>query len=259
MLFRSPGGDAAGQRQFGIPPGAPEADDADRTMLGFEQREWFLDTLKETDATWKAWANEVALSPLWLAFSDAGQFARNYDAWGGYEHERREIMGQLTHFDVDNFLTFTGDLHTYLASYLMNDWEAVENRTPVRPKGETVGVELMAPAITSNPGIADVWGKKGRTNVESESPSLTSETLSEVVTEESPHVEFFNAKYNGYAIAEFTHEEATWSAYAVDDTVDEPDAPRALLRKFRIPEGEVTLEELEAAEGLPNDPLNDGS
>ena len=45
----------------------------------------------------------------------------------------------------------------------------------------------------------------------------------------------------------------------MDDTVDEPDAPRALLRKFRIPEGEVTLEELEAAEGLPNDPLNDGS
>ena len=260
-LFSSlpPGGDAAGQRQFGIPPNVPEADDADRTMLGFEQREWFLDTLKETDATWKAWANEVALSPLWLAFSDDGQFARNYDAWDGYEHERREIMGQLTHFDVDNFVTFTGDLHTYLASYLMNDWETVESRTPVRPEEETVGVELMAPAITSNPGIADVWGKKGRTDVESESPSLTNETLSEIVTEESPHAEFFNAKYNGYAIAEFTPEEATWGAYAVDDTVDEPDAPRALPRNFRIPEGEVALEELEAAEGLPNDPLNDGS
>ena len=259
-LFSSlpPGGDAAGQRQWGVPPNAPEADDADRTRLGFEQREWFLDTLKETDATWKVWANEVAVAPLWLAFADDAQFARNYDAWDGYQHERNEIMGQLTHFDIDNFVTLTGDMHTYLVSYLLNGWEAVENRTPTVPEEEWVGVEFMAPAISSNSGISDFWGIEDRTDVESESDSLTNEEMVESVLEESPHVEFFNATYNGYAVAEFTPEECIWTAYAVDDTVDEPDAPRVILTKYRVPEGKVALEELESNDGLPNDSLSDG-
>ena len=53
-------------------------------------------------------------------------------------------------------------------------------------------------------------------------------------------------KYNGYSIAEFSPEEFTWTTYAVDDTVDESDAARGVLRKYRVPEGTVDLEELEA-------------
>ena len=53
-------------------------------------------------------------------------------------------------------------------------------------------------------------------------------------------------KYNGYSIAEFTPEEFTWTTYAVDDTVDESDAARGVLRKYRVPERTVDLEELEA-------------
>jgi len=247
-LFRSlpPGGDAAGQRQTGVPPHAPERDDADRTMLGFEQREWFLNTLKESDATWKAWANEVALSEFIMSFEDDGQFWRNYDAWDGYEHEREEILGQLTHFDVDNFLTFTGDWHVSLVAYLMNDYEDVSNRTPIPSQEELVGVEFMTPGLSSNGWASDFWGKKDRTSVESESPLLTNAAWQEVVPEENPHFKFIDAKYNGYSIAEFTPEEFTWTTYAVDDTVDDPSAARGVLRKYRVPEGTVELEELEA-------------
>lgn len=247
-LFRSlpPGGDAAGQRQQGIPPHAPERDDGDRTMLGFEQREWLLDTLNETDATWKAWANEVALSEFIMSFKDHGQFWRNYDAWDGYEHERNEILGQLEHFDVDNFLTFTGDWHVSFVAYLMNDYEDVFERQPIPTQEELVGVEFMTPGLSSNGWSSDFWGEKTRTSVESESPLLTNETWQEVVPEENPHFEFIDVKYNGYSIAEFTPEDFTWTTYAVDDTVDRPEAARGVLRKYRVPEGTVELEELEA-------------
>ena len=247
-LFSSlpPGGDAAGQRQWGTPPHAPERDDGDRTRLGYEQREWLIDTLTGSDATWKAWTNEVALSPLWLSFGDDAQFARNYDAWDGYTHERREIMGRLTHDDVDNFVAFTGDMHTYMVSHLMNDWESVENRTPVPPEEEMVGVELLTPAISSNSGTSDFWSPGEEVTEEAASDSLTNEQMVEGVLEENPWVEFFNAKYNGYSVAEFTPDSCTWTTYAVDDLVDDADAPRAVLRKYEIPEGTVALKELEA-------------
>lgn len=257
-LFSSlpPGGDAAGQRQWGVPPNAPEADDADRTMLGFEQREWLLDTLESTDATWKAWTNEVALSPLWLSSGDDSQFGRNYDAWDGYQHERNEIMGYLNHFGVDNFVAFTGDMHTSLVSYLLNDWESVENRSPIPPAEERVGIELMTPAISSNSGSSDFRSAGEEVTDEEASDALTNETRVETVLEENPHVEFFNAKYNGYSIAEFTPDHCTWTTYAVDDVDDSLDAARDVLREYRIPEGEVALEELEATdspEGFPTE------
>ncbi|WP_158237436.1 alkaline phosphatase D family protein [Halegenticoccus soli] len=247
-LFRSlpPAGDAAGRRQRGVPPHAPERDNGDRTMLGFEQREWLLDTLKETDATWKAWANEVAISEFVMSFTDDGQFWRNYDSWDGYEHEREEIMGQLEHFGVENFLAFTGDWHTSFVSYLMLDYEDAFQRTPIPSEEDVVGIEFMTPGLSSNGWASDFWGKENRTDVESESPELTNETWQEVVLEENPHFEFIDVKYNGYSVAEFTPEEFTWTTYAVDDTVDEPGVARGVLRKYRVPEGTVELEELEA-------------
>ncbi|MFC6823871.1 alkaline phosphatase D family protein [Halopelagius fulvigenes] len=244
-LFRSmpPGGDDARRREVGVPPNAPEADDGDRTMLGFEQREWFLDTALGSDATWLTWGNEVPFSPIWRSSNDDGQFYRDYDNWDGYEHERREIVGRLAHEGVENYVALTGDMHNYMVSYVLNDWESTENRPPIPSAEERVGVELMAPAISSESDASNFWGAEDSTDVESESPALTADKHREVVLEENPHIEWFDSQYNGYAVAEFTPEFCTWRAYAVDDTVDESDARRTLLREYRIPEGRVELEE----------------
>lgn len=249
-LFRSmpPGGDGAGRRQGGTPPAPPEVDDGDRTMLGFEQRDWFLDTLLETDATWKSWANEVPFSPIWRSDSDNEQFHRDYDNWDGYEHERREIVGRFAHLDLTNYVALTGDMHNYMVSYVLNDWEAVENRTPIPRQEELVGIELMAPALSSDSDPSNFWGRENPTDVESESAALTADKHQEVILEENPHIEWFDSQYNGYAIAEFTPEMCTWKAYAVDDTVNKPDAQRSLLREYQIPEGKVELTETEANE-----------
>lgn len=252
-LFRSlpPGGDDAGQREWGIPPYAPERDDGNRTMLGFEQREWFLKTLRETDATWKAWANEVAFSEMLMPRrEDDDQIARNYDAWDGYEHERKEIIGHLSHFEVDNFVTLTGDWHTYLAAYLPIDYEDAEKRTPIPSQESLIGIEFMTPAISSNSWASDSWGKPDMTSVESDSPELTNEKMTETILRENPYINFFNGKYNGYSVIEFTPKDCTWTTYAVDSTINEPDATRQLLRKYRIPKDRVELQELEANNSL---------
>lgn len=52
-LYRSPPPeDAFGRRDTGTPP-SDENDDPDRTMLGTDQRRWFVDGVTTSDATWK--------------------------------------------------------------------------------------------------------------------------------------------------------------------------------------------------------------
>lgn len=223
-------------------------------MLGVEQHNWFIETLTKTDATWKAWANEVFFVPLWRSDSDDEEFARDFDKWDSYTHERAEIIEQLQRNDVENFVTLTGDMHNYLVAYILNEWESVENRTPITPDEDRVGIEFMTPALTGESDPSDFWSFEERTTDESASPALTSEKHQEVMLEGNPHLEFFKSKYNGYSVLEFTPDTCTWSTYAVDDTVNEADAAEGLLRKYELPAGEVELTELEANDSpLPED------
>ncbi len=109
-----------------------------------------------------------------------------------------------------------------------------------------VGTELLTTAISSNSGTSDFWSLGEEITNESASKSLTNEVMVETVLEENPWVKFFNAKYNGYSIAEFIPNACTWTTYAVDDTVNKTDAARKVLRKYKIPEGSVKLTGLEA-------------
>lgn len=145
-------------------------------------------------------------------------------------------------------------MHNYLVAYILNEWESVENRTPITPDEDRVGIEFMTPALTGESDPSDFWSFEERTTDESASPALTSEKHQEVMLEGNPHLEFFKSKYNGYSALEFTPDTCTWSTYAVDDTVNEADAAEGLLRKYELPAGEVELTELEANDSpLPED------
>ena len=61
----------------------------------------------------------------------------------------------------------------------------------------------------------------------------------------NPHVEWFNWSHTGYTTVEFTANDAVYTAYSVDATVDSADAPRRLLRSYRVPEGRVELQEFD--------------
>ena len=237
-LYRThPPKDEAGQRDTATPP-SDEQDDADRTMLGTEQHRWFVDGVTDTDATWKVWGNEVLNAALKAANADTGTAYVNYDAWDGYEFERRQIMGALTQNDVEDFVTFTGDMHAYIAAYLKQDYkDLTESEYSRDAEKYRVGTEFMTPAVSSNNlGAATPTP-----------PDVEEDAIETAVETQNPHIEWFNWNRYGYSVVEFTDDHCTYVAYDVDRTVDSADAPRQLLRAYRVPKGRVELQQLQGS------------
>lgn len=79
-------------------------DDAEKSMLGIEQREWLLDELAESAPTHDLviWVNPVP----WVAERRAGG-----DSWSGYTTERRLIADHIADNGIDNLLMVSGDAH----------------------------------------------------------------------------------------------------------------------------------------------------
>ncbi|WP_178916015.1 alkaline phosphatase [Natronomonas gomsonensis] len=240
-LYRSPPPeDEFGQRDIAAPP-ARNVDDPDRTMLGGDQREWFLDGVTGSEATWKVWGNSVLNAALKATNAgEQGSFFVNYDAWDGYEHERQLIMGEFRRAargrdGALNLITLTGDMHAYVAAYAKTDYRDTERQQPLPgAEADRVGVEFMSPGVTS-----DNLGTQTPTP-----PDLEEDAAELLVESQNPHVEWFNWSRYGYTTVEFTDDAAVYTAYGVDRTVDAADAPKRLLRSYRVPEGEVRLEEL---------------
>ncbi|PSQ35472.1 alkaline phosphatase [Halobacteriales archaeon QS_9_70_65] len=240
-LYRSPPPeDEFGQRDVAVPP-SREADDPDRTMLGADQREWFVDGVTSSPATWKIWGNSVLNAALKTTnLGEQGSFYLNYDAWDGYEYERQLIMGELkrearSRGQAVNLVTLTGDMHAYVAGYLKTDYREPERQAPFPGAEESrVGVEFMSPGVSS-----DSLGEASPTPADLEEPAVEA-----AVESQNPHVEWFDWSRSGYTTIEFTDDGAVYTAYEVDRSVDAADAPKRLLRAYRVPEGEVELQEL---------------
>jgi alkaline phosphatase D len=75
---------------------------------------------------------------------------------------------------------------------------------------------------------------------------LTEPLVSKLVTAMNPHLEFFDSHNWGYSVLEFTRDDCTWVAYAVDKTVNHPDADREVVAAYRVPEGELKLQDVTA-------------
>lgn len=244
-LYRSPPPeDEFGQRDTATPP-SREADDPDRTMLGSDQREWFLDGVTDSAATWKLWGNSVLNAALKATnLGDSGSFTINYDAWDGYEHERRHLMGEFQRAAKArggplNLVTLTGDMHAYVAAYTKTDYRSVESQPPLPGASETrVGVEFMTPAISS-----DNLGASTPTPADIEEDAVEA-----AIESQNPHVEWFNWSRHGYSTIECTDDAVLYTAYEVDRTVDSADASRRILRSYRVPEGSVQIQELQGSQ-----------
>jgi phosphodiesterase/alkaline phosphatase D-like protein len=83
---------------------ASATDDANKTMLGAEQKAWFK---RELLAARDDYALIVWVEPdPWIAAASAGS-----DNWGGYDTERRELAAFINDNGIDNLLMLSGDAH----------------------------------------------------------------------------------------------------------------------------------------------------
>ncbi len=209
------------------PPAFANGDASGRTMLGDDQRQWFLNTIDDDEAQWTVWGNEVLTMPLEMGTGAVGSYL-NRDAWDGYRDEYRTIMRRLAQNGTSNFITLTGDLHTAMAGYQRTGYDLFGDN-------ERVGVELMTPAVTS-------------VNLSEIVPGIDEfdqfDITERAVTTLNPHIEFFDSSIWGYSIVEFTEEACTYTVYSVDKSTKES-ATKRRHKTLRVPDGTTEIEPVE--------------
>lgn len=226
--------------------GSSSENDLDQTMLGKRQREWFINEIHNSESLWTVWCNEVLTLPIKIPLPKIF-----HDAWDGFDEERELIMreinssqmlvslGKRSH-GVRNFITLTGDMHSYLAGY----------QQTIYPEENAVGVELMTPALTSlnitEALIRGVGRRESRIGriTKTLAPAITKTVLSTFIPKAIRNVKFFNSRGWGYSVVTFTREHCTYRAYSVDKTKDSPDAPRKLVTELRVPRDRIEIKKI---------------
>lgn len=124
------------------------------SILGAEQKAWFLDRLGKSRATWKVWGNSMGAldcradpqntpkapgRPEWPA--DGGYGMYTIADWSGHRAERAEILDFVRDHGITGFGTVAGDRHAFYAGVL----------APTLPPHpfEPVAFEFVGGSITS--------------------------------------------------------------------------------------------------------------
>jgi alkaline phosphatase D len=131
----------------------PARERAPGSMLGPEQREWFLDTVKASTAPWKIWANSLPLMPLRLDMSalpltDYEDSVFNIDGWAGYPYELSVLMRQFEHDNVLGVISLSGDHHMHGAGTVQ--------RSTSDSSAKPVAVDFTVAGISSAPLFEDL-------------------------------------------------------------------------------------------------------
>lgn len=125
------------------------------TMLGQKQKDWLIDGVTSSTATWKIWGNETQLAQMLLdltSFDIPAAFKAIYyftvDQWDGYRTERREILEAFS--GTSNIVALTGDIHAFYAAEIHLDPDDVTDK-PVLVEFVTAGISSSpAQEITQN-------------------------------------------------------------------------------------------------------------
>ena len=128
-------------------PGCDAIDAEGRTMLGATQKRYFLNRITNSPRKWKIWGNETMVMQLKVAntflqegtdevFSGVEQtnidgVYTSLDQWDGYQAERREIAQRFS--GTDNVVAITGDIHTFIAGYMKEDYDNPAKRVRLTP------------------------------------------------------------------------------------------------------------------------------
>ena len=222
---------ACGEAQWGgryLPPTSCTAyTSSSQTLLGATQFNWLREGLTSSSATWQLMGNQTLFSRLAVTFLGAQVTPIDIDAWDGFQAERQALTSALKEAGKKNFVVATGDLHTYVASQIRHNFGDIN---PLN-LGNQIGVEFMTPAVTSSN-----LGEMLASNLTAAQRTLLMQGLAgPAVRTLNPHIQFFDSNHQGYSTLEFTADWVEWVAYAVDKSVNDPQASRTCLARQRKP------------------------
>ncbi len=107
----------------------PRQDAPPQSVLGAAQKRWFLNRLRQSEATWKIWGNSFGMLDMRLDFqnlpkemkpqwTEAGYGLMSDDDWSGYRTERNEILSVVRREKITGLITVVGDRHAFQAGVL---------------------------------------------------------------------------------------------------------------------------------------------
>src|ERR1700733_6126413 len=130
-----------------------------QTILGAEQKAWFLEKLRASKATWKIWGNTTATLDM-LAdpqnlpagagkpWPGAGYAGFGGGDWSTAYVERAEIYDFVRQYGITGFATVAGDRHSFWAGF------AAKALPPA--KFEPVGIAFVTGSISA-PGLVEAF------------------------------------------------------------------------------------------------------
>jgi alkaline phosphatase D len=131
-----------------------------QTILGAEQKAWFLDRLKRSTATWKIWGNttgtlDMRADPQHLpaGLAKTSWPGSGYAGFGGGDYsgaimERSEIYDFIRAQGITGFATVAGDRHSF--------WAGLASKALPPKTFDPVGIAFITGSISA-PGLVEAF------------------------------------------------------------------------------------------------------
>lgn len=214
---------------------------ADRRLIGPEQRDWLLEGLSASEATWKFLGQQVMFGqfkltpfpdlplpvlltelpiPLVLANGEGlTDIYVNPDQWDGYPAERAAILDRLRDEGIRNTVVLTGDIHSSWVMDLTHDPENPFQYDPLTGAG-SLAVEFVGTSVSSS-GLDQLAAVP---------------QLANAVRLLNPHMQYVEVTRRGYLLMDITPEE-TVGEYWYVSTVLEPGGTQQFARGYATTAG----------------------
>ena len=219
---------------------------ASTNVMGDTQRQWFVDTMKASTATWKVWGNEYALSPIVVDLTKFPidpfnqLFYMNVDQWDGFWPARDALIDALQ--AVDNVVAITGDIHAFYAGTptVLGDPNKKIVEFVTGAISSTTFATILLLQVQSDPTLGSLPGAEGLA-------SGIDALLTGVTT--NPHLGFADSKRHGFVSLELDGAELRSTFHMLDEDVSltdyegKDDALAGLFRfeKFKVQVGQRDL------------------
>jgi len=184
----------------------PERNDPLRSMLGREQEEWLFKGLAQSSVQWNVIAQSLLMAQL-RQRNKENDVAFWTDDWNGYPESRKRLLRHIDDSSVKNAVVFSGDIHSYWANDLKADFD-----DPLAP---VIATEFVGTSVSAKPPPYDVFAK---------------------LLPDNPHVRYFESRWRGYSVADFTRKDLAVRFQAVRDVLD-PNTDVFTLKKFAVENG----------------------
>ncbi len=197
----------------------PDLKNAERSMLGAKQLQWFEANLQSSTATWKLIGNQVIFSDVYLR-KVFPKMPRNLDSWDGFPAEKKKIVDFIRANNITNLIIASGDTH--------GSW-AIEAATNISKNYRPFAIEL---------GITSVSSGNGDERKPADSVKLAEKAL----MNENPHIKYVNDRDHGYLLLTLYADQSKAEWFYVE-TLRKPTSNEFLGKTYWFERGKSRLKQ----------------